>query len=316
MEWILRVDDTDASTQATYIFLDQPIGTGFSSGDVQISKTDDAKDDVLQFLDEFFHHDFSSSGKPINFANNDFHIAGESYAGHYIPSIAAAILKRNKSNNPKDPNSPRKINLKSVMVGNPAVDKATENQVAFDYVCDPNKTPNREYLIEDGRLCRTFEADLETCLDQIKDCRNDASKCRDASVTCGRFAQPALYAGAKGRDVYDLSNALQRGQARNPVEGLNGNGYLAQYVNQATTTLGAKLPVDAQWRMCDSSIVDRFTLSGDLYADFTSYYNEMLSYANIRVLVYAVRYPLHPRRLTHSSHISCYWLTKGRGILI
>jgi len=40
------------------------------------------------------------------YKGNAFHIAGESYAGHYVPVIAAEILKKGY------------INLKSVMIGN------------------------------------------------------------------------------------------------------------------------------------------------------------------------------------------------------
>ena len=104
--------------------------------------------------------------------------------------------------------------------------------------------------------------------------------------------------------MYDLANPLGPGQARNPVEGQNDDGYLAQYFIQSTAALGAVLPVGAQYRMCDNDVMNRFVLSGDYYEDFTKYYKNLLAEPDIRVLIYAVRLepPLH---LHMSSHFSC-----------
>ncbi|XP_056170728.1 serine carboxypeptidase-like 28 [Syzygium oleosum] len=49
-----------------------------------------------------------------------FYIAGESYAGYYIPSLAEIILKRNSGKtNPV-------MNLRGILMGNPALDRETE----------------------------------------------------------------------------------------------------------------------------------------------------------------------------------------------
>ena len=82
-------------------FLDQPIGTGFSysSSDETVGTTYAASDDVNAFLKIW-------KSKFPKYKDNAFHIAGESYAGHYIPVFAADALKKGN------------INLKSVMIGN------------------------------------------------------------------------------------------------------------------------------------------------------------------------------------------------------
>jgi hypothetical protein len=64
------------------------MNVGYSYGD-GVSNTLAAASDVYAFL-QIFYKEFSQ------YANLDFHIAGESYAGHYIPAIAAEINNNNK----------------------------------------------------------------------------------------------------------------------------------------------------------------------------------------------------------------------------
>lgn len=48
-----------------------------------------------------------------NLKKNDFYIAGESYAGVYIPFLAKKIIDMNEL-----PSSETKIKLKGIMIGN------------------------------------------------------------------------------------------------------------------------------------------------------------------------------------------------------
>jgi len=58
----------------------------------------------------------------------DFHIAGESYAGHYIPAIAAEINNNNKGisswilSRPEGLQDLLHVNLESILIGNGLVD--------------------------------------------------------------------------------------------------------------------------------------------------------------------------------------------------
>ncbi|DAA77173.1 TPA_exp: Serine carboxypeptidase [Trichophyton benhamiae CBS 112371] len=66
------------NNRASIIFLDQPVNVGFSYGKSGAFNTPSASKDVFAFLTLFFK-------KFPQYALQDFHIAGESYAGHYIP---------------------------------------------------------------------------------------------------------------------------------------------------------------------------------------------------------------------------------------
>src|SRR5271156_2114499 len=73
------------NNNASVIFLDQPINVGFSYGSEPVSDTVAASKDVYALLVLFFKQ-FSQ------YKDLDFHIAGESYAGHYIPVFASGKL--------------------------------------------------------------------------------------------------------------------------------------------------------------------------------------------------------------------------------
>lgn len=62
------------NSNASVIFLDQPVNVGYSYSKGSVKNTHAASKDVYAFLTMFFHT-FPQYGK------QDFHIAGESYAG-------------------------------------------------------------------------------------------------------------------------------------------------------------------------------------------------------------------------------------------
>ncbi|XP_037290717.2 lysosomal protective protein-like isoform X2 [Rhipicephalus microplus] len=91
---------------ANIIFLESPAGVGFSyerSGNYASDDTQTTDQNYLATLNFFDEY-------PM-FKKNDFYIAGESYAGVYVPLLAQRFVK-----------DPRGINLKGYAVGNGALD--------------------------------------------------------------------------------------------------------------------------------------------------------------------------------------------------
>ncbi|XP_050352967.1 venom serine carboxypeptidase-like [Nymphalis io] len=109
------------------IFIDNPVGTGFSFTDKHGYCSDEqciAKG-LYTCMQQFFKL-FPS------LRHNEFYITGESYAGKYIPSLAMEIHNRNLQNEPK-------INLKGLALGN-----------AY---CDPiNQMDYGNYLYQHGLI--------------------------------------------------------------------------------------------------------------------------------------------------------------------
>ncbi|XP_048573993.1 serine carboxypeptidase 1-like [Triticum urartu] len=105
---------------ANVIFLESPAGVGFSysntSSDYDKMGDPMAAQDAYVFLVIFL---VSWLDMFPEYKARPLYITGESYAGHYIPQLAATILAHNSNNNT--------INLKGlasgIMVGNPYLDK-------------------------------------------------------------------------------------------------------------------------------------------------------------------------------------------------
>lgn len=101
------------SSVANVLFLEAPVGVGFSytnnSKDVETLGDAVTAADSYAFLVEWFKR-FPA------FKSHEFYIAGESYAGHYVPQLADLIYQRNKHSS----SSSSYINLKGFMVSLPA----------------------------------------------------------------------------------------------------------------------------------------------------------------------------------------------------
>ncbi|KAJ9567502.1 hypothetical protein OSB04_003468 [Centaurea solstitialis] len=108
---------------ANVIFLESPAGVGFSysntSSDYTTGDKRTAKDSytfLLNWLERF-----------PQYKNRSFYITGESYAGHYVPQLAALILSENKKTNQTI------INLSGIAIGNAWVDDNTSLEGMYDY---------------------------------------------------------------------------------------------------------------------------------------------------------------------------------------
>jgi len=98
---------------ATMIWIDSPVGTGFSYVKDDDYATDEKTiaNDLLTALQAILF------AKYPQFGGNPFFIFGESYGGKYVPWLASTILASNQS-----PRSKAKINLKGIGIGNGWVD--------------------------------------------------------------------------------------------------------------------------------------------------------------------------------------------------
>jgi carboxypeptidase C (cathepsin A) len=69
--------------------VDQPVGSGFSynNGSQQVSTSREAASHFINFL-----YNFYKNNPKLNLGQNPLYLAGESFAGHFIPIIADMIL--------------------------------------------------------------------------------------------------------------------------------------------------------------------------------------------------------------------------------
>ncbi|KAI4971105.1 hypothetical protein ZWY2020_002019 [Hordeum vulgare] len=124
----LRLNPHAWNKEANLLFLEQPAGVGFSytntTADLERFGDDLAADDAYTFLVNWFE-------RFPQFKGHDFYIAGESYAGHYVPHLAEKIVEQNKK-----VHKSKHINFKGFMIGNAAIDEASDNRGMVDYAWD------------------------------------------------------------------------------------------------------------------------------------------------------------------------------------
>lgn len=102
------------------VFVDQPSGTGFSYSDKLDAELGQVEQHFMRFLQKYFEL-FPED------AENEILLAGESYAGQYIPYIAHGILQRNKN----VPAGEKPYALKGLVIGNGWI---SPNDHALSYV--------------------------------------------------------------------------------------------------------------------------------------------------------------------------------------
>ncbi|ONK78253.1 uncharacterized protein A4U43_C02F16250 [Asparagus officinalis] len=108
--------------EANMLFLESPAGVGFSysSDNSYYGGVDDNMTamDNLVFLQRWFE-------KFPQYNNRDLYIAGESYAGHYIPQLANLMVQFNRRE--------KIFNLKGIALGNPVLEFATDFNSRAEY---------------------------------------------------------------------------------------------------------------------------------------------------------------------------------------
>ncbi|WJX80990.1 Serine carboxypeptidase-like 45 [Trifolium repens] len=103
------------NTEANMLYLESPIGVGFSySTDTSsyegVNDKITARDNLI-FLQNWFV-------KFPKYRNRSLFIVGESYAGHYVPQLAELMLQFNKKE--------KLFNLKGIALGNPVLEFVTD----------------------------------------------------------------------------------------------------------------------------------------------------------------------------------------------
>jgi len=89
------------------MFIDNPVGTGYSIADSYRTAEWEIGQDFVNFLVNFYN---STAFK--GYQNTPLYIFGESYAGHYVPTVSQSIIWYNNNGT-----GPFKIPLKGMGVG-------------------------------------------------------------------------------------------------------------------------------------------------------------------------------------------------------
>lgn len=116
----LHMNEYSWNKVANLLFLESPAGVGFSytNTTTNLYNTGDTQtaEDAYVFLVNWFQ-------RFCNYQGREFYIAGESYAGHYVPQLAKLVYERNQTY----------INFRGFLVGNAVTDNKYDNLGTVDF---------------------------------------------------------------------------------------------------------------------------------------------------------------------------------------
>ena len=254
----LVYNDFSWNSNASVIFLDQPINVGYSYGSSSVSNSVAAGKDVYALLTLFFE-------QYPEYAHQDFHIAGESYAGHYIPVFAAEILAHKHRN----------INLQTVLIGNGLTDAYNQYPSYRPMACGDGGWP----AVLDEATCTSMDGSLGTCQSLISSCYDSESvwTCVPAALYCNNALLGPYQ--ATGQNVYDV----RRKCGDNPLcyEELDWN---EAYLNRPEVMAALGVEVDG-FEGCNFDVNRNFLFQGDWTQPFHRLVPGLLR--EIAVLIYA-----------------------------
>jgi cathepsin A (carboxypeptidase C) len=279
--------------KATVIFIDQPLGTGFSYSEQNpprvVSNSKAAVNDLIWWIGKFRQTTFQTRDGPLNFADNPLHIAGPSYSGHIIPLLAQQIMVQNVY-----------PALKSILIGNGMMDLALQVPHVYDVACDPDtyEPPRLNYTASN---CPTLKENLVNCQKKLAKC-NPGGACPMAWDKCQQiYTAYRRNVGPLGDDKYDLDTT----RVDNKPPNLRASPLVQAYVNARRNQFGITARdmngIGGDFELVDVDVISRFDAAGDhsvLYRRSLSY---LLDNTDVRVMLYAVSFflrilprPLHP----------------------
>lgn len=264
---------------ANMLFIDQPVGTGFSFTKLKngYPKNDEMINKqfypfLLKFLSLHSRYLNPQQDKPYKISRPIF-FTGESHAGHFIPSIVQYILKRNDEllSSPKDGSI--FIDVAGIGLGNPWIDPANQY--------NPAEFAHGLGLLSRGQVNRLKEQELK--------CRRLLEKGHYYSNICLDLLDNVLdsvsIAGHQKLLMYDVRKFLQ-----NPNSFPPGHEALEQYLNRKEVRKALNV-VETPHRFQECTDPPYYALS---HQDGKGVMNEMryLLERNIDVLIFNGQYDL------------------------
>ncbi|PWN53556.1 alpha/beta-hydrolase [Violaceomyces palustris] len=210
------------TNRANVFFIDQPVGVGFSYSryGVMSYDTEDAAKDIYAFLRIFF----SAFDK---FADNDFHLAGESYGGRYIPVFASEVVDRNREIERKAEKARKKvdkskiINLKSILVGNGLTDIAKQTRGYYDMTCTRKGGVEPILSIETCKRMAVWVPRCEKWLEEHCMETYTADLCGASMETCSNEIEGPY--GETGQNPYNILDNCPSGLEPNLCYGVTAD---------------------------------------------------------------------------------------------
>ncbi|KAK8300989.1 hypothetical protein V6Z12_D05G431800 [Gossypium hirsutum] len=128
------------------LFIDSPIGSGWSYSNTSsdYNNGDDSTNKILLAFMQKWYEKY-----PV-FKSKDLYLAGSSFAGHFVPNLANALLNDNKQSKQS------KFNLKGLVLGNPMLRKKLDDLAKIDFFFS-RKIINNSFYNEIKKECNAID---------------------------------------------------------------------------------------------------------------------------------------------------------------
>ncbi len=282
----LKINEWRWNKIANVVFLEQPIFVGYSYSDnpddARIGDEQTAQDNlqtIIEFIERF-----------PQYASNPLYISSESYGGHYMPTLASAIVNYNKANN-------YEINFKGFAVGNPYTDyysgSGAQIQTYWDHQLLPKPLWNK--YVDSGctqtvgqfnnSACSTLMLDFMLKIGDLNPYALDYPVCVSAQqswMTDYLFERKKVPKGFFGQTKQILSSIPLKDDYE-PCE----DNYATEYMNLPEVKSALHVKSDIEWEECSRTV--RYEMA-DKLKPMEPYYKQLLDdsdVSDLRIMVYS-----------------------------
>ncbi len=247
-------NDYSWNKDAHIMYWDQPIGTGYSSmskGKKEyVNNEDELSDMFYDALQDFFSKHNEYRACPL-------YLLGESYAGKYLPNIAAKIHTRNLTEKKS-----KQVPLKGIGVGDGWINAKLQMKVYIDYVYTLGYIDTKQKIV----LQQSYK-DFCTALDK--------SDWADAYKISNNIVENASAMGGNF-NVYDIRSFSDISMAN-----------VQTYMELPAVKKALHVPKNQEWNCADNEGPVANHLIEDNMTDSSSVYSEIIKHDELyKVLMY------------------------------
>ncbi|KZV66346.1 serine carboxypeptidase [Peniophora sp. CONT] len=174
----MELNPTSWSEFANIIFIDSPVGVGYSQGSPTVSSAREAAEDIWTFFQTWF-----SDARFSKYIGREFGIWTESYGGHYGPAFSEYFLEQNGII-AQGLSSGHPVNLKYLGIGNGLTDALLQYPKLIEYAAhNPYHPLVSQEEIETGKTAFWGPGGCRERLLACEELDTDAA-CSNATVFC------------------------------------------------------------------------------------------------------------------------------------
>ncbi|POS85864.1 hypothetical protein EPUL_001933 [Erysiphe pulchra] len=250
---------------ANMLYIDQPIGVGFSYGENNVNSTTTSEPLVWKLVQAFFAQ-FSQ------YENRAFGVFTESYGGHYGPGFVSYFQSQNEAIKAGSIVG-QKIDVEVLAINNGYFDSIIQQKALIDYSYNNSYNP----LINSSQYTEYLNNYNNHCLPALQKCTSQTGQdesCVFASRTCNDYVEGSLI-GSKDFGIYDV---------RAPRNDPNPISTYLTYLNSSkiTSAIGAK----TTYSECADDPYIKFSQTGDISRSFIPTLSTVVQ-SGVRTLIWA-----------------------------